>query len=223
MANAVYKFILDIMNPNIKSDVVRVRDVIHLAEDTDFTVEQSKIVSPWLLKYALKNRDSSDTEDEYPVYSAIRTGASMLTPDLVHWLFPLLEKGHQIDTSLVTVKMIGRMFAAQPPSKVGEYENIAEKVYDFLNPMLDRHLAVSPGRDGAIAELCATSLVAMGSEKIYPILEKVKDKERWFKQYLLHNAEELKATWESRAKSVSDNMMEFLNEVIKKIQEMTNE
>lgn len=221
MGESTYELLLDIMNPDIESDREYVREIIHLAEDTDFSIEESKIVSPWLLNFALENRDGDDLDDA--IYSAIRTGASMLYPSEVECLFPLLEKGHKIDTSLVAIKMIGRMFEAQPPSKMGEYENIAEKIYDFLNPMLDRHLVVSPGRDGAIAELCTTSLVAMGSKKIYPILEKVKDKEKWFRQYLLHNMKDLKVAWQSRTVPVDSSVAKFLNKVIEILEEMVSD
>lgn len=208
-----YQQILDIINSENKYNVPK--EMIHQIEDTDFTVEQSEVVSPWLLNFALENRDKIKDEDhQYEVWSAIRTGSSMLCPDQVECLFPLLEAGHQIDTSLVTIKMIGRIFEAQPPSKVGEYENIAEKVYDFLNPMLDRYLVVLSSRDGATATLCATALVAMGSEKIYPILEKVKNKEGWFREYVLHNTEELRTAWQKRKDPISLQMDKFINETI---------
>ncbi len=215
-----YQQILDIINSEDKYDVTK--EMIYQIEDTGFTVEQSEIISPWLIGFAIRFQGSDHSKDAYIVWSAIRTGASMLHPDQVECLFPLLEKGHQIDTSLVTIKMIGRIFEAQPPSKVGEYENIAEKVHDFVSPMLDRYLVALPSRDGATATLCATALVAMGSEKIYPILEKVENKEGWFREYVLHNTEELRTTWKKRKDPISSQMDEFINETINFLRKNNN-
>ena len=231
MANAVYKFILDIMNPDIKSDITRIRDVVHLAEDTDFTVEQSKIVSPWLLSFALERRYSSDPEDEYPVYSAIRTSASMMSPDEVECLFPLLADGYEIETSLVTVKMIYRIFEAQPPACVGRYEHVANEIYNsIIVPMLDKPMVELSSREAAKAQLCVTALIAMGSgliamnpDSICDVLRMVQNKEKWFKRYLLHNVKDLKVAWSKRKAPISLRMAEFLDEIIEFLEEMTNE
>ncbi len=226
----VYELLSDIMNPDIESDITHIRETIHLAEDTDFTVEESKIVSPWLLNFAKEYRDSLDTEDEYPVYSAIRTGASMLSTEEVECLFPLLADGHKIETSLVTVKMIGRIFKAQPPSGIGRYELVANEIYNnIIVPMTDKPMAVLSHRDAARVELCLTSMIAMGSaliaistDSISDVLEKVID-ETWFKKYLLHNVQELRATWSKRAEPISPIMKKSLDDIINFLEEITNE
>lgn len=228
---SLYKLISDIINTEIDTDDIDVRDVIFLAEDTQFTVEQSKVVSPWLLSFALERRYSSDPEDEYPVYSAIRTGASMLYPDEIECLFPLLVDKYAIDTSLVAIKMIYRMFEAQPPSYVGQYEHVANEIYNsIIVPMLDEPMVELSSREGAKAQLCVTALIAMGSgliamspDSICDVLRMVKNKERWFKQYLLHNVKELKTIWSKRKAPISLRMEESLNEIIEFLEEMANE
>jgi len=54
MSKTVYKLLLDIMNPEIQSDMPHIRETIFLAEDTNFSIEQSKIISPWLLDFVNK-------------------------------------------------------------------------------------------------------------------------------------------------------------------------
>ena len=173
-----YQQILDIVNSEDKYNVPE--EMIHQIEDTDFTVEQSEVVSPWLIEFALENRDKHDSEDVsdlfFSVSSAIRTGASMLYPNQVERLFPLLEAGHIVDTSLVTVKMISRIFEAQPPSTVGEHEVVAEKIYEIINSMLNDSLANMSHIDIALIQLGITALVGMGSKKVYQILERIKNK-----------------------------------------------
>ena len=216
----VYKFILDIMNPEIKSDIVRVREVIFLAEDTSFSREQSKVISEWLLGFALKNRNNPDNIDA--VYSAIRTGASMLFPESVKCLLPLLEDDGVFNVSRVTVKMIGRIFEAQPPSEIGQYEYMAKRVFNIVDSILDGS-ELSSG-DGAMAELGITSLAAMGSETVFQILKKLKNQEQWFKNYVLHNLSELKIAWSDNASRMASwGMSEFLNGVIEFLENIINE
>ncbi|MCK4786601.1 MAG: hypothetical protein KAV87_22770, partial [Desulfobacteraceae bacterium] len=105
-----------ILHPEAESDIPLLREMIFIAEDANFTIEESKQLSPWLLNFAERHRDSSDPQNEPTVWSAIRTGASMLRPHAADCLRPLLEPGHSIETSLVTVKMLGRIFEAQPPA-----------------------------------------------------------------------------------------------------------
>jgi hypothetical protein len=211
-----YKQILDIINSEDKYNVPE--EIIHQIEDTDFTVEQSEIVSPWLIGFALENRDKHDATDVkalfFSVSSAIRTGASMLYPDQVERLFPLLEEGHIVDTSLVTVKMISRIFEAQPPSKIGEHEVVAEKIYEIINSMLNDSLANIRHTDVALIQLGITALVGMGSKKVYQILERIKNKEKWIDNYIIHNIKDLKKAWQRRKDPISSQMDEFINETI---------
>jgi len=211
-----YQQILDIINSEDKYNVPEV--MIHHIEDTDFSVEQSKIVSSWLLDFALKNRDNHDSKDKstlfFSVSSAIRTGASMLYPYQVERLFPLLETGHIIDTSLVTVKMISRIFEAQPPSIIGEYEVVAEKMCEIVDEISNDSSAKLSHIDAAIIQLCIIALIGMGSKKVYQILEQFKNKEKWITSYILHNIKDLKKAWQKRKDPISKPMDEFINETI---------
>lgn len=211
------QLVSDLMKLDFKPEmsyIAYIRKMIFLAEDTNFSVEQSKILAPWLLNFAKTYRDSDDVEVDGAVLSAIRTGASMLSPNSVDCLFPLLEPNHFIDTVLVTVKMIGRIFEAQPPTKINEYENIAKKIYDIAEPLLNKD---TPTQEGALIQLSIYALGAMGSSSILQILKKITKKEKWFKQYILHNIKELRNIWTNRKEEVSKQLIELLNEVIQEI------
>lgn len=211
-----YQQILDIINSEDKYNVPK--EIIHQIEDTDFSIEQSEVVSPWLINFALANRDKHDATDVkalfYSVSSAIRTGASMLYPNQVERLFPLLETGHIVDTSLVAVKMISRIFEAQPPSIVGEHEIVAEKIYEIIDSLLNDSPDNLRHRDVALMQLGITALVGMGSEKVYQVLERFKNREEWAKSYILHNMKDLMETWGKRKDPLSESMNEFIIETI---------
>lgn len=208
-----YQQILDIINSEDKYNVPK--EIIFQIEDTGFTVEQSAVVSPWLLDFALENRKKiNHIDDSYAVLSAIRTGASMLTPNKVECLFPLLETGYIVDTSLVTVKMISRIFEAQPPSIIGEHKIVAEKICEIVNSMLNDSPDHLLHRDVALMQLGITALVGMGSDKVYQILERFKNKKKWVKNYILHNMKDLRVVWQKRKDPISSQMDEFINETI---------
>jgi len=90
-----------------------------------------------------------------------------------HWRFdafpahaselePLLEPGHRIETCLVAVKMLGRMFESQPPSQTDQYPALAEKVNRIADALLNPYAVCSP-ESAALAQLSIFALAAMGS------------------------------------------------------------
>ena len=171
----------------------QLRELIPLAEDMDFSPEQSRKLAPRLLEYATTYRDSTDPQDKPVVWSAIRTGASMLRPDEAGRLRPLLEPGHPVETSLVTVKMLGRIFEAQPPSDLNQYPELAHEVRQIADSLLNRYaIAVSQG--AAMAQLAVYALAAMGSDDAVELSKAVRGLgQSWFTAQLRH---ELRALWE---------------------------
>jgi hypothetical protein len=75
--------IVDILQKNAASSESRKYAII-AAENTQFSVEQSEFLYPWLLNYAKKNRNSNCPHTKDAVLSAIRTEASMLTPQQIN-------------------------------------------------------------------------------------------------------------------------------------------
>src|SRR5690606_23509867 len=113
------------------------RRLIAIAEDMQFSVEQSLQLSPRLLEIALRFRNSTALDDRPLVTAAIRTGASMFRPAQVEQLIPLLTPGFAVDTTLVTVKMIGRIFEAQPPGTLDEYSNLSDQLSCITDSVLN--------------------------------------------------------------------------------------
>lgn len=209
-------FILEIINPDTKKD--RLLGMILMAEDMEFTVEQSKILSPWLLNFAKEYRDIDSKNSRYKcvVWSAIRTGASMLTPDYVGFidnLIPLLEQNHRIPTMLVVIKMVGRIFEAQPPKEIDKYEKMAKEIYNIIESIINKE-TVNYHRE-AIIGLSINALAAMGSSSIKQIIKKIiKDKEAWFIQMCLKELKKLRQKWENNFKIEPQEPLILLNEVI---------
>lgn len=205
---------LAILDPDAESDMPHLRDMIFIAEDTDFSIEESETLAPWLLSFAERFRDSDDPQDEAPIWSAIRTGASMLRPDVANCLCPLLEPGHPIETSMVAVKMLGRIFAAQPAAEVDEYQDLANEAFEIADSLLNRH-AIESSQTAAKAQLAIYALAAMASSKIDDVVKKVQELNTpWFTRQILHELGELASTWAGRAVPIADPPKNLLDKII---------
>jgi hypothetical protein len=167
-----------------------------------------------LLGFAEKYRDSSDPQDEAAVWSAIRTGASMLRPQDANLLLPLLEPGHSIESSLVTVKMLGRIFEAQPPAEVDEHQEMANGVYPIAKSLVNPH-AITASQTAAKAQLAIYALAAMASSRTEPIVEAVqKLGVTWFTRRTLRKLRDLSNTWTSRPTAVGKAPRQLLDKVL---------
>jgi len=205
----------EILQAKTESDMPQLRKMILIAEDTDFTADQSSQLAPWFLNFAERHRDSSDPQDEAAVWSAIRTGASMLAPDAADGLCPLLQPGHSIETSLVAVKMLGRIFEAQPPTDVDQHIALAGEVRQIAESLLNRY-AITVSQSAAMAHLAIYALAAMGSSEIHRMVEIVQGLgAAWFTRRAHRKLSELRNIWASRSATVSDEPRALLDRVIK--------
>ena len=203
-----------ILDPQSEIDMPLLREMILVAEDTDFTIDQSKQLSRWLLSFAEKYRDSSNPEDEAAVLSAIRTGASMLNTQNADLLLRLLEPGHSIDTSLVTLKMFGRIFEAQPPDKVDDYNDIAIEVCPAAE-IIQNSFAITSSRSAAIAQLAIYALAAMASSKTFQVVKEVKQLNvTWFTRQTHQEFRELRSIWSNRSTPIANQPQELLDKLI---------
>jgi hypothetical protein len=186
-----------------RDDWQEMREYVLAAEHMGFTRAQNTRLAPRLLDIAVAHRDSSDPLDEPVVLSAIRTGASMLRPEQAHRLGPLLESGHAIETSLVAMKMLGRVFEAQPPSGVDQYPDLATEVGQIARDLLKAPMLASR-RSSAFAQLAVYALAALGSSEIEPVAELVRNIGRaWFVQQTARELRQLLDYWNRQSPPVA--------------------
>ena len=194
-------------------DMPRLRRMVLSAEDVVFTPDQSRQLAPWLLGFAERFRDSDDPEDQPPVWSAIRTGASMLEPSEVDRLVPLLSAGHRIPTCLVALKMIGRIFEAQPPSGVDQHQRLATEVRQIANSLLNPY-AIAVSQSAAMAQLAVCALAALASSEADRSAESVRSLNiAWFARQTHRRLRELQHTWAHRPAPVAEEVRALLDRV----------
>jgi hypothetical protein len=204
----------EILKPDAESNPQRLREMILTAENTGFTVDQSSRLAPWLLDFAERRRDSDDARDEAVVWAAIRTGASMLAPDEADSLRPLLQPGHSIETSLVALKMLGRIFEAQPPTDKDHHAALADDVGQIAKSLLNRY-AITVSKSAAMAHLAIYALAAMASSQTHQVLDMAKGLGAvWFTRRARRKLSELRRIWALRASPVPDGPRTLLDSAI---------
>jgi hypothetical protein len=180
----------------------QLREAIVRAEKVGFAPEDSARVAPRLLELAVYYRDSSDPEDRPVVWSAIRTGASMLRPEDAVRLLPLLEPGHPIETSTVTVKMIGRLFEAHPPADSNRFGDVEHELERITDSLLNRYAIAIP-QSAAMAQLAVYALAAVGSSSTDALALRIRELAAgWFTHRTIYKLHELQEHWHRRAVEV---------------------
>ena len=195
----------------------RLREVILLAEDTEFTLEQSARLVPRLLELAEQHRDSNDPQDKAVVWSAIRTGASMLRPSEAERLLPLLEPGHSIETSLVTLKMLGRVFEVQPPDNIDQHEPLANEARKIAESLLNPY-AIANSQSAAIAQLAVYALAAMGSSHLVTMTQTIRQLAvDWFTRRTVRKLRELDEFWHSQRCNVASAHRDLVGDALSEL------
>lgn len=193
--------------------VPNARRLILAAEDIHFTPAQSTRLAPWLLAFAEHYRDSQDTRDAAVVWSALRTGASMLSPDEADRLLPLLEPGHPVDTSTVAVKMLARIFEAHPPDAADRFDGLSERVAAMASALLNPY-AIDRPESAARAQLALCALGAMASHRLPPLAESAAALGGWFAPQAARRLTALRDAWCGKSPPVSTEVMAPLEQAV---------
>ena len=208
----------ELLRLDVEKDWPRLRELILIAEDFSFTLDKSTLLAPRLLYLAVQYRDSNDQQDAPGVFSAIRTGASMLRPTEARCLLALLEPGHTIETSLVALKMLGRIFEAQPPERPDQYTDLADEVRGIAESLLNRY-AIASSQSAATAQLAVCTLAAMASNETLPIVQAVRRLGvSWFSQQTARELRELQSSWNARSVPVAPGVLGLLERAMNELQ-----
>jgi len=210
-------FVDEILKADALRDWTRLRELIWEAEDMQFSADQSKKLGPRLLNIALLHRDDMCSHCRSIILSAIRTGGSMLRPCDAHLLLPLLESGHPISTSLEAVKMVGRIFEAQPPTDVDQYMELTFDICYIVELLLDRYV-IENSQSAAMALLAIYVLAAMASSKVLDIIGIVRGLGvSWFAKQVRHDLCSLQIFWNKQYVPVESGPYKLLDRAIREL------
>lgn len=207
-----------ILESDTETDWPQLRKMLLLAEDADFSPKQSARLAPRLLELACKYRDSNDPQDAPAIFSAIRTGASMLRPSEASRLLALLEPGHRIETSLVTLKMLGRIFEAQPPERPDQHTDLAGEVRRIAESRLNPY-AIANSKIAAMAQSAVCALAALASSETLNIVRAVRRiGVSRFTQQTARELRELRNSWNAQPVPVAPAVLDLLDRVTQELQ-----
>lgn len=189
----------------ISKEEILLREFILAAEDMQFPEHFAKL----LIDFAIKEKDNENSSyGSAVVHSAIRTGASMLRLDKVDLLIPLLQRGSVINTTIITLKMIGRIFEATPPCKLNQHEKIADIVLMFVYGYTPRFTD-----DAVYSELAIRAVAAMASDRLIYAIRLITtdvDFPKWFKNDVLRDLQRLYSVWCDKKPDVDDGTLKPL-------------
>jgi len=195
-------------------DIREIQDLIFKAEDSQFSKEQSRVLSEKLLLFAIKFRNSYDVQHKEMIHSAVRTGLSMLDHDSFegcsHLLLSLLQPGYAVETFPVAVKMIGRIFEAQPPVEIDHYLLVSLNVSGIAK-LFTNCYSVTISQNAANAYLSTKALAAMASSKVYDVMQDVaRMRVDWYERRVRRGLCELRDAWNEKSTGVSPDVLKFI-------------
>lgn len=195
-----------------------IRPWILAAEDAQFAPALRGDLADWLLAFAMARRDSQDPGDAPAVWSALRTGASMLRPGEADKIAPLLEPGHPIDTSLVAVKMLGRIFEAHPPEAADAHDRLAATVAGMVHALLNPFAIDNPDC-AARAQLGLHALAAMASHRLEAAAGEAARLGGWFARQSARDLGRLARRWRAASPPVRDGVLSPLERAVRALSE----
>jgi len=172
--------------------------IVFAAENVHFKdPEQQARVRSRLRELALQLRELSRAGTEHVVWSAMRRFSSLTPPEEANDLLEFLDRKGVVDTRMVALQCIARLFHAAPPSDPAALEPLAGRVAEYAEKFLDRDVFAG-GENSSIARNALLALAALGSPKLQDCVARVNVLgRRWLSRQVRRQLQELLDSWES--------------------------
>ena len=170
--------------------------LVYAAENVHFEApSQQAAVCDRLREVALKLRESSKAGTEHVVWSAMRRFASLLPAERAADLLEFLNRKGAVDTRMVALQSIARLFENAPPSDIAALEPLTERVAEYADKFLDPDVFAG-GENSAIARNAVLALAALGSLRVVDSVQRVNALgRRWLSRQVQRQLEELLDGW----------------------------
>jgi hypothetical protein len=158
------------------------RDALVFAAENAFfsTPEQQTTVCARLRQIALELRKSPAAGTEQVVWSAMRRFTSLLPAEQADSLLEFLERRGPVDTRMVALQCIARVFEKEPPSDGLDRDALMRRVAEYADKFLDPDIFAG-GENSVIARNAVVALAALGSAKLEDCIERAEAiGKRWF-------------------------------------------
>ena len=215
----VARYVLDTLG---EADInERWRDAVVFATE-DLQLTNAKLRSGLeedLLGVAKRLMSSTRAADERVVWSALRTATSLMPTDEVKRLGSFLGPPSPVDTRLVALRCVTRIFEPAPPQPKDYPQELANRIAELADKFLDPDLLI-PGEHAAIAIHAVTALVALCDPRAEAAVQQVVQlKCDWVARLIRQELQRLLSSWEtSEADGVSQRPADHVGKLLGELQ-----
>ncbi len=170
--------------------------LVYAAENVHFKdPNQQARVRARLRELALELRETSRAGVEHVVWSALRRFSSLLPREEANDLLEFLDRKGVVDTRMVALQCVSRVFHAGPPSDPAAFEPLAGRVAEYGKKFLDPDVFAG-GENSSIARNAVLALAALGSPRLEGCVDRVNALDRrWLSRQVRRQLQELLDTW----------------------------
>jgi len=197
--------------------------LVYAAENVHFRdAEQQVGVRLRLRELALELREVSRPGVERVVWSAMRRFSSLLSPEKANDLLEFLDRKGVVDTRMVALQCVARVFQDRPPWDTATLEALERRVAEYAEKFLDPDV-FGGGENSSIARNAVLALASLGSPRLRDCVVCVNALgRRWLSRQIRRQLQALLDTWKSRdPECKGSSAFNVVEEALKTVQ--TNE
>ncbi|MBN2476361.1 MAG: hypothetical protein JXB62_17240 [Pirellulales bacterium] len=170
--------------------------LVYAAENVHFkdSAQQARIRAR-LRELALELRDVSQPGTEHVVWSAMRRYTSLMPPEEANDLAQFLDRKGVVDTRMVALQCIARVFQLGPPADAATLDPLARRVAEYAAKFLDPDV-FGGGTNSSIARNAVLALAVLGSPELEACVGRVNALgRRWLSRQVRRQLQELLDGW----------------------------
>ncbi len=173
--------------------------IVYAAENVHFKApEQQSRVRSRLRELAIELREVSQAGTEHVVWSAMRRFSSLMPSEEANDLVEFLDRKGVVDTRMVALQCVARVFHAGPPSDTAAFEPLVRRVGEYAEKFLDPDVFAG-GENSSIARNAVLALAALGSPKLQDGAARVNALgRRWLSFQVRRQLQELLDSWKDQ-------------------------
>jgi len=186
--------------------------LILIAEDIHFpTPELRQQICKTLLSTAITLSKNSDPAIKEIVFSAIRKLSALTEPRKITKLIRLLQPTQHIDTKLITLQGIVKIFELAPPNKDISYTPLSNRIFEIISKLIDPDVFIA----GEISAICTNAIIVMcilGDNRAKKCIKcALALKKPWVIDKLLKQLENIRQNWFWRGNDEIRNNKSYKN------------
>lgn len=148
-----------------------------------------------LLGIAGELRCTGSPHREGVAWSALRKFSLLVPRERASELAEFLDPSEGVDTRLIALICIGRIFEVEPIIRGDDFAAIAHRAYSYATKFLDPDV-LSDGWNAAVAQASVKALVFLGDERVGGVIERMRAAApAWFNEQMYDKLVDARQVW----------------------------